>query len=110
MKKIRFVILFLLLASMLTLTSCRVNWFGESYDVPWYIVAVPTLIFCCIAFFAAGRCIAKKLYVCPTCGGEFHPNFWLAMCSMHIGSDRYFKCPHCGHKGFCSVSRKSDEE
>jgi DNA-directed RNA polymerase subunit RPC12/RpoP len=109
MKKIRFVILFLLLASMLTLTSCRVNWFGESYDVPWYVVAIPTLIICGIAFFIAGMSIAKKLYVCPKCGSEFHPDFWLAMCSMHIGSDRYFKCPKCGHKGFCTVSRNNKE-
>ena len=107
MKKIRFVILFLLLASILTLTSCRVNWFGESYDVPWYVVAIPTLIICGIAFFIAGMSIAKKLYVCPKCGSEFHPDFWLAMCSMHIGSDRYFKCPKCGHKGFCHVSRNN---
>ena len=53
---------------MLTLTSCRVNWFGESYDVPWYVVAIPTLIICGIAFFIAGMSIAKKLYVCPKCG------------------------------------------
>lgn len=105
MKHKRILLITLLLILTLTLTSCQVNWFGESYDVPWYVVAVPTLIFCCAVFFIAGRSIAKKLYVCPKCSGEFHPNFWLAMCSMHIGSDRYFKCPRCGHKGFCPVSR-----
>jgi len=109
MKKIKFVILFFLLASMLTLTSCQVNWFGESYDVPWYVVAIPTAIFCAIAFFIAGKSISNKLYVCPKCGQKFHPSFWVAMFSLHIGSDRCFKCPECGRKGFCPVARDQEE-
>ncbi len=107
MKLKRILLLTLLVILTLTLTSCRVNWFGESYDMPWYVVAIPTLIFCAVVFFIAGRSIAKKIYVCPKCGEEFHPNFWLAMCSIHMGSDRVFKCPKCGHKGFCHVSRKN---
>ena len=108
MKLKRILYLTLLLILTLTLTSCKVNWFDKQYDVPWYVVAIPTLIICCVAFFIAGMSIAKKLYVCPRCGSEFHPNFWLAMCSMHIGSDRLFRCPKCGHKGFCHVSRNNE--
>jgi DNA-directed RNA polymerase subunit RPC12/RpoP len=107
LKRILFIAILLLMT--FALTSCRVNWFDESYNVPWYVVAITTAIFCVIAFFIAGKTISNKLYVCPKCGGEFHPNFWLAMCSMHIGSDRLFRCPKCGHKGFCKVSRNNKE-
>lgn len=107
MKLKRILLLTLLLILPLPLTSCQVNWFGESYDAPWYVIAIPTLIFLCVALFIAGHCIAKKLYVCPKCGGEFHPLFWAAMLSVHINDDRLFKCPHCGHKGFCHGSRNN---
>ena len=108
MKLKRILFIAILLIMTFTLTSCRVNWFDKQYDVPWYVVAIPTLIICAIVFFIAGKSISNKLYVCPRCGSEFHPNFWLAMCSMHIGSDRLFRCPKCGHKGFCPVSRNNN--
>ena len=107
MKLKRILFIAFLLIMTFTLTSCRVNWFDEQYDVPWYVVAIPTAIFCAIVFFIAGKTISNKLYICPRCGGEFHPNFWLAMFSLHIGSDRYFKCPKCGRKGFCHISRNN---
>jgi len=98
-----------LLLSVFSLTSCRVNWFDSHYDVPWYVIAIPTVIIVAIIFLIAGKTIADKLYVCPKCGQKFHPSFWIAMFSLHIGSDRCFKCPKCGRKGFCPVARDQEE-
>ena len=55
MKLKRILFIAILLIMTFTLTSCRVNWFDEQYDVPWYVVAIPTLIICCVAFFIAVR-------------------------------------------------------
>jgi predicted RNA-binding Zn-ribbon protein involved in translation (DUF1610 family) len=107
LKRILFIAILLLMT--FALTSCRVNWFDEQYDVPWYVVAIPTAIFCAIMFTVAGLIIAKQSYVCPKCGEKFHPKFWLAVCSMHVFGFRYFKCPKCGRKGFCKVSRNNKE-
>lgn len=98
-----------LLLSVFSLTSCRVNWFDSHYDVPWYVIAIPTVIIVAIIFLIAGKTIADKLYVCPKCGQKFHPSFWIAMFSLHIGSDRCFKCPKCGRKGFCPIARDNEE-
>ena len=42
MKKLLFSLLTLCMA--FSLTSCQVNWFGETYDAPWYMVAVPVIL------------------------------------------------------------------
>ena len=33
-----------LLGGMLLFTSCKVNWFGDTLDVPWYYIAIPILL------------------------------------------------------------------
>lgn len=106
-RKVLFISLIILLT--LTLTSCRVNWFDTHYDVPWYVIAIPTAIFAAVIFLIAGKTISNKCFVCPKCGERFHPDFFVSMFSMHIGSDRYFKCPKCGRKGFCPVARDQEE-
>ena len=93
----------------LSLTSCKVNWFDKQYDVPWYCIAIPVAIFTCIMFFAAGKYIASKKYVCPKCHMSFHPKLFAAMFSIHLNDDRVFKCPCCGRKGFCPPSREREE-
>ena len=56
-----------LVALMLSLTSCRVNWFGSTLDVPWYYVAIPVLL----VFVVAYVILMKQTYICPHCGTEF---------------------------------------
>ena len=33
-----------LLLSMIMLSSCKGNWFGETIDVPWYFIAIPLTV------------------------------------------------------------------
>lgn len=108
MKK-RILSIMILVVISLSLTSCRVNWFDKQYDVPWYYIAIPVAIFTCAAFFAAGKYIASKKYVCPQCHTSFYPKLFAAMFSIHLNDDRVFKCPYCGRKGFCPLSRESEE-
>ena len=51
MKRIAFVLLITVLA--LSLTACRVNWFDRHYDVPWWSIAVPIVVFDAIVCLAA---------------------------------------------------------
>lgn len=108
MKGKRFLISFLLLYTSVFLTSCKVNWFDKSYDLPWLFVAIPTVLFVLIVMIAAGKYIAKKTFVCEKCYKSFHPKWWKAMLSLHVNDDRIFKCPHCGKRGFCHVSSSPD--
>jgi len=102
-------IVWLMLVLPLSLTSCKVNWFDQQYDVPWWVIAVPVVMLSAIVFFVAGKHIASKEYVCPKCNKTFHPKWWKAAFSIHMNDDRVFKCPHCGRKGFCSLSRKTED-
>lgn len=105
-KRIAFVLLTTVLA--FSLTACRVNWFDRHYDVPWWTIAVPIVVFDAIVCFAAVKYIASKKYVCPKCNKSFYPKWWQAF-SFHMNGYRVFKCPHCGRKGFCSLSKESDD-
>ena len=107
MKKIAFALLTII--SAFTLTSCKVNWFDQQYDVPWWVIAVPVVIFSAIVFLVAGKHIASKSYVCPKCNKTFYPKWWKAAFSIHMNDARVFKCPHCGRKGFCPLSRKTED-
>ena len=100
-RTISFLSLLLILA--LSLTSCRVNWFTRQYDVPWWGVAIPAAVFSLVAIASATLYICRKTYVCPHCKEHFRPTKRQAMFSMHCGSDRHFRCPHCGKKSFCRV-------
>lgn len=106
-------IIFALLTGVLSLclTSCRVNWFDEHYNVPWWVITVPVVIFILIVCTAEGKHIASKKYTCPNCNKQFYPKWWKAAVSIHDHGNNYrvFKCPHCGKKGFCPVSRETDE-
>lgn len=43
MKKLALV--FVTVALTFSLISCKVNWFDRQYDVPWWVIAVPVVIF-----------------------------------------------------------------
>ena len=88
-----------LLTAILTLTSCRVNWFGETADVPWYYIAIPVaLIFICGYII-----LMSKTYICPHCKTEFKAKPHQFYVTVHMGGKRYAKCPNCKRKGFCKV-------
>lgn len=106
MKKV--VIVWIMIVLSLSLTSCKVNWFDQQYDVPWWVIAVPVVIISAIVFFALGKHISSKKYICPKCNKAFYPKWWQAAFSIHANDDRVFKCPHCGEKGFCSLSRETE--
>ena len=92
-------------ATTIGLSSCKVNMIDRQYEVPWWVIAIPVVIFVIIALVVAGKCIASKKYVCPECNGTFKPKWWNASLSLHSNDERVFKCPHCGKKNFCHVSR-----
>jgi DNA-directed RNA polymerase subunit RPC12/RpoP len=94
----------------ITLCSCEVHFGSTSYDVPWWVIAVPVIIFSAVVFYIAGKIISKKKYTCPSCGHTFHPKWWKSMFSVHINSERVFRCPHCGKKDFCHISYNSEQE
>ena len=106
----KLVALFILICIMtVSLTSCQVNWFDKHYEVSWWIIAVPIVIFSVIVWFLVGKHIASTKYICPKCNKTFYPKWWSAAISIHLNADRVFKCPHCGRKGFCHISRGRKE-
>ena len=56
--------LLFLLTMALSLTSCKVNWFGETREVAWYFVVIPILLVLVIAY----AIIMTNTYICPHCG------------------------------------------
>lgn len=95
MRKTKFLIT-LVICTML-LSGCKVNWFGESYDVPWYAVALPIAVI----FIIAHIHIMSGLYICPNCGAEIKCKWYHFHMYMHLGGKRFAKCPNCNWKGFC---------
>ena len=95
MKKI--LLFSLLIISALMLSSCRVNWFGDHFDVPWYYIAVPIAILFVILYTS----MISKTYVCPKCKTEFKPKWYQFYVTIHCNGSRVAKCPNCGRKGFC---------
>ena len=110
MKKKLLILSTFLSMTMVFLTSCKVNWFDKQYDAPWWAIAIPVIIFSVIVLIATGIYLASKEYICPQCNQKFRPKWWRAMLSIHVGSDRLFKCPHCGKRGFCHVAKKERKE
>ncbi len=89
---------------LLSLCSCQVNVSSATYDVPWWIIIVPTVVFIFVVWYAVGKYISKKKYVCPSCHKTFYPKWWGAAFSLHVNDDRALKCPHCKKKSFCHLS------
>ncbi|MBQ2766649.1 MAG: hypothetical protein IJF49_01050 [Clostridia bacterium] len=99
MKKILFFLL--ALCAAFSLTSCQVNWFGGTIDVPWYVVVVPVVLLFVVVYIA----IITGTYVCPKCGTEFKPRWYEISACTHFNGKRLVKCPTCGRRGFCRRKR-----
>ena len=99
MKKVWLFLVLLVLT--LSLTSCRVNWFGSTLDVPWYYVAIPVLLVFAVAYVV----LMKQTYICPHCGTEFKAKPHQLYVTVHWCGKRIAKCPNCHRKGFCKVKK-----
>lgn len=89
------------------LTACEVH-FGDVHysNVPWWVIAIPTVLLLLFVWCAEGKAIAGRKHYCPKCGETFYPKWWKAAFTIHINGDGVFRCPHCGWKGFCHISHE----
>ena len=94
MKKLSFASL--LGCLIITLCSCKVNWFTTTVDVPWYFVAIPVLLILALGYWI----IFSRSYVCPSCSTVFSPKWYQLSFLIHFMGKRLGKCPHCGRKGY----------
>lgn len=88
------------------LTSCNVNWFGDSLSVPWYWIAVPVFLILLVSYLI----LMSRTYICPDRKNEFKPKWYEFSVCLHINGKRVVKCPKCGRKGFCSPSNSLEEK
>ena len=91
----------ILITVTLCLTSCKVNWFGDTLDVPWYYIAVPVAII----FIAGYFILMSKTFICSHCDKEFKAKPYQLYVTVHMNRKRLARCPHCGKKSFCKVKR-----
>lgn len=99
MKKTLFTVILLLCAG--TLCSCKANWFGDTIDVPWYLIVLPILLIMVVSYVI----LMRRTYVCPRCKTEFKPKWYQLFVCLHINGKRVAKCPECGRKGLCERKR-----
>ncbi len=90
-----------LLVMSLSLTACEVHWGGNSYDVHWWVIAIPTILFSLLICVPVHRLLISKKYICSVCGKKFRPKWyafslWISYLDKHVA-----KCPHCGAKELC---------
>ena len=83
------------------LTSCRLN--GTQIEVPWWLIAIPIMIYLPSVFLLTGKAIAAKKHICENCFSTFYPKWWKAAITWHTNGTGIFKCPHCGKKGPCHI-------
>ena len=93
--------IFVLLATTLSLSSCAVNWFGDTMDVPWYYIAIPVALVAVPGYMI----LMSKTYICPHCKTEFKAKPYQLYVTIHMCGKRIAKCPKCGRKGFCEIKR-----
>ena len=99
MKKLLLMLLLLLVA--LSLTSCTVNWFTTTVEVPWYVIAIPVALLLIAAYFI----VMSHTYICPHCGTEFKAKPYQLYVTLHFCGKRLAKCPNCGKKSYCEIKK-----
>ena len=91
----------LLLIGAFSLTSCTVNWFGKTADVPWYCVAIPVAVIFVLGYLI----LMSNTYVCPHCKTEFKAKPHQLYVTIHFGGKRLAKCPNCKKMSYCHVKK-----
>ena len=94
-------LIFVISIMALALSSCTVNWFGDTMDVPWYYVAIPVFLIAVFGYII----LMSKTYICPHCKTEFKAKPYQLYVTVHMGGKRIAKCPQCGRKGFCETKK-----
>ena len=94
-------LIFVISITALALSSCTVNWFGDTMDVPWYYVAIPVFLIAVFGYII----LMSKTYICPHCKTEFKAKPYQLYVTVHMGGKRIAKCPQCGRKGFCETKK-----
>ena len=96
---------FILLLPLILFSSCNAHIGAQQYDVPWWMIFIPTVVFLAAIWYFYGKHLSEKEYVCPKCGKRFHPPWQKAAFAIHFNDDRVFTCPHCHHRGFCTPEK-----
>lgn len=78
-----------------------IQWFSDTYTVPWYVVWIPILLFVLLAVILTQRHIMAQTFRCPNCGRELHVRALEFSAWLHENDDRVIRCSACGRKGFC---------
>ena len=83
------------------LTSCEAHYSGKSFEVTWYGITIPTVIFILTVLIISHLYIISKTYKCPECKNEFKPKWYEISSWLPVDDKRVMRCPKCGRKGFC---------
>ena len=103
-KRISVLILIVILA--LTLASCEAHFGSYRFDMPWWSIALISVVVITAGLIIGGVAVSKQEFVCPKCGEKFSPKWYQAAFGIHCIDERVFRCPRCGHKGFCKKSKE----
>ena len=93
--------LLILPTTAVSLSSCTINWFGDTMDVPWYYVVIPVVLIAVCGYFI----LMSKTYICPDCETEFKAKPYHLFVTLHMGGKRMAKCPKCGRMGYCKIKK-----
>lgn len=64
-----------------------------------------------LAVLAAGQAVMRSRwrFWCRECGQLFQMPWYRLLFCRHVHEDWLLRCPHCGHRGWCTA-RKSEKE
>lgn len=93
------ILLFISLLAYIAIILLSAFIFGEGV-IFGIIVAVLTIVFVIIAFICAKIEVDTGYYECQHCNHKFVPKYKTVVCSMHIFTTRYLKCPECGKRSW----------
>lgn len=85
---------------LLLLTSCEVHFGNIHYDLHWWVIAIPVILFCVLR-----HCFAvSHTYACTECGTKFRPRWYeiSTWINGYGGKAVVAKCPHCHRKQRCT--------
>lgn len=75
----------------------------------WQVVSILALcvVFLIPCFYALKLEVSVGVYKCKNCGCEIVPTYKEALLSMHVGTTRHLKCPHCNKRTWCKKILKN---